>query len=315
MPVIERANATITVAGNGNQIMDARIIDSPQPAFDAWEYAYDVGYVKPFSNSTRGNVRYLTRSLGSHITSYKLNMLPSYGVYFKSQLLTAPHIIKPAVSSSWLVYTSSLEDVASERFNIRDRDRGINMDLMSYANLHQVKNDPRALLDKALLLTHSEKTFQTFFKHFAVSGKWYGSNIEPESAVFQQRQGAYSEDQWVNGTVIERIEILSMNETATWLSVAILIVLILILFALIASLQVIYPKDSMQHRVECLADVLAMIAGSDELLHMAHKMSIEEMEKSGVQTRLGWFRDKRGAVRWGVEVADEIVEWVDRRKI
>jgi hypothetical protein len=68
----------------------------------------------------------------------------------------------------------------------------------------------------------------------------------------------------------------------------------------------------MQHRVECLADVLAMIASSEELVNMAHEMEIEKMERSSVQTRLGWFRDKRGDVRWGVEIADGSVEWVEK---
>jgi hypothetical protein len=187
------------------------------------------------------------------------------------------------------------------------------MDFMSYANLHKVDNDPRALLDTALLLEHSEKTFQTFFKHFAVSGSWLGSGNDPKSTVFQQKEAPYSsKDMWVNGTMTERIEILSMNETATWLSVAILVVLIVILVVLIVSLQVVYPKNSMQHRIECLADVLALIASSEELVNMAHEMEIEKMEKSGVQTRLGWFRDKRGDIRWGVEIADGSVEWVQK---
>jgi hypothetical protein len=184
------------------------------------------------------------------------------------------------------------------------------MDFMSYANLHKVNNDPNALLDTALLLDHSEKTFQTFFKHFAVSGNWLGSGSIPKSTVFQQKQGLYSSG--INGTVTERIEILSMNETATWLSVAILVALTAILVVLIVFLQVVYPKNSMQHRVECLADVLAMIASSEELVNMAHEMDIEKMERSSVQTRLGWFRDKRGDVRWGVEIADGSVEWVEK---
>jgi hypothetical protein len=184
------------------------------------------------------------------------------------------------------------------------------MDFMSYANLHKVGNDPNALLDTALLLDHSEKTFQTFFKHFAVSGNWLASGNIPKSTVFQQKQGLYSSN--INGTVTERIEILSMNETATWLSVAILVVLIVILVVLIVSLQVVYPKNSMQHRVECLADVLAMIASSEELVNMAHETDIGKMEGSSVQTRLGWFRDKRGDVSWGVEIADGSVEWVEK---
>jgi hypothetical protein len=51
-------------------------------------------------------------------------------------------------------------------------DNGLNMDFMSYSNYHLVDKDPSALLDPDVLLRHSEKTFQTFFKHFAATGRY-----------------------------------------------------------------------------------------------------------------------------------------------
>jgi hypothetical protein len=116
----------------------------------------------------------------------------------------------------------------------------------------------------------------------------------------------------VNGTFSERIEILVMNETATWLSLAIIFLLIVILIILIVSLQIVYPSTSMQRHVECLADVLFMVAGSDSLLRLMHERGVEGLKKSDVITRLGWFRDRRGIVRWGIEIVDaEGLEWTD----
>jgi hypothetical protein len=102
-----------------------------------------------------------------------------------------------------------------------------------------------------------------------------------------------------------------MNETATWLSLAIIFALIVILVVVIVALQTVYPSDSMQFRVECLADVLLMVAGSDEVVSMVHERGVEGMKQSGFMTRLGWFRDKSGVVRWGIEVVGGDVEWVD----
>jgi hypothetical protein len=225
-----------------------------------------------------------------------------------SQLLTAPHIIESPKFSSWLVANRSLEDLGSERFNIRDKDTGLNMDFMSYANLHKVNNDAQALLNASELLRHSEQTFQTFFKHFAASGRWeYGSTTKRRT-VFEDLYGDYIS---INGTVTHQIEVLAMNETATWLSLAIIFVLAIVLVVLIVSLQKVYPKSSMQHHVECLADVLSMVAGSDELVTMSRELGVEGMKRCGAQAKLGWFRDRRGVVRWGVEIADGDVQWVD----
>lgn len=233
----------------------------------------------------------------------------SYGVFFLSQLLTAPHIIPPATYSSWLVYNRSIEDVTSERFSIRDTDKGLNMDFMSYSNYFLAKQDATALLDPDTLLKQSEKTLQTFFKHFATTGRWsYGNN--DKRTVYDDVHSLYQGEE-VNGTLAERIEVLAMNEIATWLSLTIIFLLIAILVVLIVSLQVVYPSTSMRHHIECLADVLLLVAGSEELMKTVQE-GVDGPENSVVRTRLGWFKDRSGVVRWGIEVVGaEGVEWLD----
>jgi hypothetical protein len=243
-----------------------------------------------------------------HVHNSKLIESPSYGVFFTSQLLTASHIIQPPTSSSWLVYNRSIEDLSSERFNIRDTDKGINMDFMSYANFHLANKDPTALLNSTALFEHSEKTFQTFFKHFAATGKWNYGGV-PKSTVYDDFSSGRTDK--LNGTLTERMEILTLNETATWLSLTIIFLLIIILVVLIVALQIVYPSTLMQHHVECLADVLLMVAGSDQFVSFVHENGIAGVRDSSVKTRLGWFRDKRGVVRWGIELADGDVDWVD----
>jgi hypothetical protein len=240
---------------------------------------------------------------GSILHSTSTNPSRSYGAFFLSQLLTAPHILEPLKSSSQLVHNGTLEDVFSSRFSIRDTAQGLNMDFVSYASYILAGAQPTALLDGATLQVHSEKTLQTFFKHFVTSGRWtYGS---------EEKTAAYEDTMWyadrADGEVSERIEVLTMNAVATWLSLGIVFLLMGILCVLIVVLQVVYPREAMQRRVECLGDVLGMVAGSDGLVGLVREGKIVG---EGPKMRLGWFRDRRGTVRWGVEAVGE-VEWVD----
>jgi hypothetical protein len=230
-----------------------------------------------------------------------------------SQLLTAPHTIQPTTFSSWLVYNRSIEDVSSERFSIRDKDKGLNMDFMSYANYHLAGKDPTALLNNTALFEHSQHAFQTFFKHFAARGKVTLSGL-PQNAVWREYTDVGGSDyppESIHSTVTQHMEILTMNETATWLSLAIMFLLIIVIAAVIVTLQTVYPRTCMQHPVECLADELRLIAGSDNFMQLVHTQSIQAMKKSGVQTSLGWFKDGKGIIRWGIEVVDGNVEWVN----
>jgi hypothetical protein len=193
-------------------------------------------------------------------------------------------------SGSLLVNNLTLEDESTERFSIRDKERGMNMDFMSRANFFLAGDDPASLLNTATLIQHSQHTFQTFFKHFTARG-----NSDGKSVLWDDR----GSDTDFDGTVVQRMRVLKMNETATWLSLAIIFLLTAIIAVVIVTLQIAYPISSMQHPVECLADTLMIVASSDEFVDLVHE---RDFEKSNVQTRLGWFRDRRGVDRWGIEV-------------
>lgn len=57
IPIIEKANASITIARSTGQIVEAEFLDKPQPAHEAWDYAWDVMYPEPTSNLSETNVR------------------------------------------------------------------------------------------------------------------------------------------------------------------------------------------------------------------------------------------------------------------
>jgi hypothetical protein len=196
------------------------------------------------------------------------------------------------------------ENIWDESFNIRDATLGINMDFMSYSTWFLAQKNSTALLDAATLLEHSQQTFQTFFQHYAGKTRW----TDGERIAYIKADKDDSKE--IDVTTTDRIEVLAMVDSATWLCLAITFALVLILITLIITLRIAYPPTLMNRKVECLADMLALIAGSDELLAHVEDKSDDELNRSGIRTRLGWFKDKLGVVRWGIEV--ESVEWVER---
>lgn len=74
LPIIEQANASITVARSSGRILTSTILDKPEPAPGAWDHPYDILYPYPTSNNSKGNVRYVNassiESLPSNETSH-----------------------------------------------------------------------------------------------------------------------------------------------------------------------------------------------------------------------------------------------------
>jgi hypothetical protein len=179
------------------------------------------------------------------------------------------------------------------------------MDFMSYANLFQANMDPLVLLDPATLEKYSQRTFQTFFQHFASKTKW----IDGQSMVYKNapddRAGKFEV------ATTQRIETLNMVASATWLSLAIIFILVVILSICIVTLKIVYPDNIMRNNIECIADVLVLIEGSEALLQCAERHDTNMLTDNGLRTRLGWFKDREGVVRYGVENAPG-VEWIEK---
>ena len=55
--VIENTSASVTVARSSGNVLDYSLLADPQPALDAWDYAWDILYPSPTSYTGRGNVR------------------------------------------------------------------------------------------------------------------------------------------------------------------------------------------------------------------------------------------------------------------
>jgi hypothetical protein len=229
----------------------------------------------------------------------------SYGSYFLTQLLGASSN-SPFVEYQGYYQPFDFENLDDERFNIRDTRRGLNMDFMSYANLFKVDMDPLTLLDPDTLLNHTQHTFQTFFQHYASQTKW----LDGSMMAYETRDDGGDK---LDVIITERIQTLVMVPAATWLSVAIIFILMCILIFLTRTLKTLYPRTVMERNVECLADLLLLIENSEEFLGYAEKYNVHELKHSTLLTKLGWFVDSSGVAKWGIEVVDgNVIRWIER---
>jgi len=221
------------------------------------------------------------------------------------------------------------ENLMDNAFNIRDNITGLTLDFMSYASFVRSGRDPEALLDKDVLLNHTQEVFSTFFTHFAsgnsslTTGGWVyqpiGANLgdlgPPAPGTFPQNAPdgtpainisslqPQNTQHTITAVMSTRIEVLRMNQTAFWVCLALLIWLVLTTFVLLA-LQRWYLSD-LHRNVESLADILVLIAGSEKLLGAVRQHGVDGLRNSDLQTRLGWFRTENGKMRWGIEIVEK----------
>ncbi|KAF2258991.1 hypothetical protein CC78DRAFT_503810 [Lojkania enalia] len=316
MPVIESANAHVTVDQRTGKVYGYTILDEPQSAQQAWS--------EPFISRLNAS---RVRENNNLVTAAR-NTTTSYGVQFINTLLGAAQIQNFRGTPHYMIYPFYDEDdlLEDKTFNVRDEDKGLNLDFMSYSMYTLVGKDPEALLDKETLLNLTQRAFATYFQHFVSSSyslKDGGMAYQPigyntvmelpfidydeatNTSYINEEMPVYPQlntNRSVEAIVLRRIEVLRMNAVATWLSVGILIWLALTTI-LIATLQRTY-LSSVIRNFETPADVLVAIAASDNLLDLVRDRSFAALRKNReIRARLGWFVGADGRKRWGVEIA------------
>lgn len=265
----------------------------------------------------------------------------SYGRLFLASMLTSAETLK--ISGASHVGGYSAEDLNDNTYNIRDEINGLNMDFMTYAMYTMAGKDATKLLDPDTFNTLAQKTFSTFFQHFISNdismetGGWgyqkinaslphdLGPALELENNYMPGTKASAQQDvihpishtnRTVEANLTRRVELLQMNSVAVWLSVGILGWLI-ITTAVVAVLQKRY-FGSLVRNVECLGDVLVLIAGSTNLLQVVREIQAGTLLPEGyehLRTKLGWFVDEDGGLRWGIEMEESYgegpgVHWV-----
>jgi hypothetical protein len=214
---------------------------------------------------------------------------------------------------------------------------------MSYVSYKQSRQSyPEALIDQKTLLERSQATFSLFFKHFVNSGMssdtggWAFQEVGSRLVVEPRMQGYYtttmqnathiplrshsflpngdpapqfedvsprSNNQNGTATLTTSVETLSLNKKAFWVATGILVSLTCIMVTFIILNQ--NYSGGMIRNVECIADVIVLIAGSERLLALVQEKGIEAIVKEDkIHTQLSWFEDDDGKQRWGIELAE-----------
>ncbi|KAI4864223.1 hypothetical protein F4820DRAFT_458947 [Hypoxylon rubiginosum] len=308
MPVIETANASVTVNAADGRVLDFQILDTPRPDEFAWTDDFTIYQTEEASlNSTSPN-------------HYDANLTTSHGVLFLLGLLGAADIDNfGGIAKGTMVPEGQLENVEDQTFNIRDP--GLNVDLLTYSMLSLVENDHQALLDVETLKRTTQQTFATLFQHFVnnnVTPKNGGYAYQSINETFPDDIGLPREPQ--NNTrpiearvppetvtlhISRPVELLQMSGPAAW--ICIILLAYLLITCVILTIAARQYNKLLPKQVNSIADVAVLLAGSDKLLAIARETSIDIIKYDAASTsKLGWFQDGNGAVRWGVELTDKV---------
>ena len=288
-PVIEKAKANVTIETGSGRVLQWQILGEPQPDTAAWTDAF----------------KYNETIVGSGYSSV-YNMTTSHGVLFIAALLNA------AWSSRYS--TSFMEALLDHTFKFRLP--GLNVDYMTYAMLKLAGDDHQALLDPTILQHTANRVFATLFQDFVnhnvslIHGGWV---YEPFSASHASKAQARAENISPSAAVGEQvtlevsrpIEVLKMSPVAAGISIAVLCCLIAI--AILVAISSHSQQNLLLSRLQSLADIGVLVAGSERLLERLRDDTITDDEwknSAELSMKLGWFTGNDGSRRWGIELAE-----------
>ena len=197
---------------------------------------------------------------------------------------------------------------------------------MTYAMLSMVGNDQTALLDPDTLSRLANKTFSTFFQHYASSnvtretGGWTWQRINETLPAELGKPGNYgkrdesstlarraSAGNVANVTITKLVVLLKTSRTAFWIS-AIILEWLILTAAATALLSCSYI-GYFEKRIDTVADVLALVVSSDELLELIKTNDPDDLKRNwSVRTQLGWLITRAKERRYGIEVVSATQE-------
>ncbi|KAI1106361.1 hypothetical protein F4804DRAFT_330350 [Jackrogersella minutella] len=303
MPIIETVNASVTVSTEDSHVISFDLIDEPQPDPYAWtdDFKQHKTYTGICEAPQCSNI-------------YSINITTSHGILFITGLLGAADLDDFEGTDLQTYLTAQSEETDDQTFNIRQA--GLNVDLMTYSMLSLVNYDHEALLDMNTLQSTAQKTFTALFQNYASNNV----SFETGGYVFQSPSEALPSDldTIVNYTrraddaaapasstvtlhVSRPVELLQMSKPAAWICMLILGYLIVASVILtVASRR--YTKMLLR-RIESIADIVVLMAGSEKLLQLAREKSIRDLKADhSTKARLGWFTGADGTLRWGIEL-------------
>ncbi|KAI0409293.1 hypothetical protein F4802DRAFT_243535 [Xylaria palmicola] len=312
MPIIETTDASVTVDATNGRVTDFKLLGQPQEDRFAW---------------TDDFVAY--RHGPPMASEFDVNMTTSHGILFILGILGAADLenligattLRGVPGGGSFYSFSTAERLEEQTFNIRDA--GLNVDYMTYAMLSLANNNHSALLDGEVLKETAQKTFATFFQHFVnnkISMTSGGYLYQPLDEKFPADIGELylktkpptngtandgnSTDRITHATISRPMEILSMSGPAAWICIAILGYLIMTCVLLVIASR--SYNRLLLRRVNSIADIAFLVAGSYRLLKKARERSLESLKHDdSIEAKLDWFVTDQGDRRWGIEIVSE----------
>ncbi|KAI4719200.1 hypothetical protein E4T48_04508 [Aureobasidium sp. EXF-10727] len=302
-PIIEQANARVTIdAGTGN-VQRYEILDIPRNASNAWSDPYlehdtSVDYTGRFEDYSFIGKQSIVHNITvryEHTIKRLLNAdANSYGNVFWDALMNSGRVTDEFLPAQVVGGFESLED---DLFSFRTR--GLNADFMSYLGAWELSN---------------------------VKGDYYENPVFNVSQEMiwdpAANQGALAFQN--NTTLVSRtatavlhipVEQLVMSKTAVYLCIS-------LLAFLISVVAVIYTFNrdrvkALPRDVDTLASTLAYVHNSERLLHWVQQESPVALpwyraffsgnpnpDGGNLMARLGPFVSPDGQQRWGIELVD-----------
>ncbi|KAI0192158.1 hypothetical protein F4808DRAFT_465203 [Astrocystis sublimbata] len=311
-PVIEMADAEVTVDADTGRVTSYEILETPRAYEDAWNSPW-VKY-RQKHNTDPSN----SRGSDSRSRDDGVNTTVSHGIIFVTSLLGAADLDNLGTHLRDHDSTEFVENTEEQTFNIRQS--GLNVDYMTYAMLSLAGLDRHdRLLDPATLARTANRTFATMYQHFIN----HNLSLESGGYVYQpvgarlpadvgQREGGPEKESRETAPspsgrteivmkVSRPVELLMISTPAAWICIAILSYLIVSCGVLMLAAR--GYNNMLPGTVDTIADTAALVAGSGKLLELARGRSTNDIKSDrGVLAKLDWFDDAEGQKRWGVEL-------------
>lgn len=239
------------------RIDDYNLTSEPVPDSNAWLDLYNKHYAEDYVAN------------GSSL--HPINVTVSHGAYFLAALIGASDI--GGLSATPRSGYPDTEDADSQYFNIRKA--GLNADYMSYSMFSLVDFDPTALLDPAIVERAAQQTFSTFFQHYASSsvtttnGGWVFQRLDDrlpadltsvENRALVEPPTNPRAGEMVSVQITQPVPVLQMSPVAA--AIALFVLLWLTVSTVILAWVSRDYEARLRWRVDTVADVLAMVAGS-----------------------------------------------------
>ncbi|KAL9115454.1 MAG: hypothetical protein Q9227_000775 [Pyrenula ochraceoflavens] len=340
LPVIESADAEITVDTATKTVQSYTISGNPKNYTAAWHDRY-VGHNRSTDNP--GPPPLETYSEGP-----QGNLTASFGFVFLDALLGSSTVSSNTADPTTGVI-SGTEDLDDRTFNFRTKGR--NMDFMSYSMLKLANDNVDTLSDPETLARLASNVFSVFFQHFVAynisdAGGWAYQTIgaklppdlgcpvanlyDPDSCEKLPPLPQSTTNRTVTVHLHHRVQSIGFSEAAVWLCVSILAFLgvaTILVFGLARNHFKALPRD-----VDTIASVLGFVYGSSHLLawvrqHVGQKdwgqksassppssrkhkyvRPSEQNASSEPLVQMGSFTGKDGKNHWGIEIVNTNAE-------